>query len=137
MKFGEKLKIQRDKKGLSQNELAKELGDITSRTLRNYERGASHPQDRNVYFKLANYFGVDVNYFLTENEEFLAKAAESYGKTGVDQAKVLLEGAAALFAGGELSDEDKLGFLHDLQSAYFMAKDTAKEKYTSRKHKNL
>jgi len=133
MKFGDKLRQQREKQGLSQEKLGQQVG-ISKRTLINYEKGASHPQDRNVYFKLADFFDVDVNYFLTENEEFLAKAAERFGKKGQDQARALLEDATALFTGGELSEEDKLGFLHDIQAAYLMSKDIAREKYTPKKY---
>jgi transcriptional regulator with XRE-family HTH domain len=81
MKFGEKIKEQRKKAGLYQEDVAKAIG-VTIRTLKNYEGGASYPQDRSVYIKLANFFKVDVNYFLTEDEEFLTMAAESYGKRG-------------------------------------------------------
>ena len=99
MKFGEKVREQRKKAGLLQEDVAKAIG-VTKRTLANYEGGVSYPQDRSIYIKLAEFFDVDVNYFLTENEEFLALAAESYGKRGQDQANIILEQAAALFAGG-------------------------------------
>ena len=95
MKFGEKLREQRNKAGLSQEELGKYVG-ITKRTIINYENGNSYPQDRKVYFKLAEYFDVDVNYFLTENEEFLTLAAEGYGKRGQEQANHILEQRNAL-----------------------------------------
>jgi transcriptional regulator with XRE-family HTH domain len=110
MKFGEKVREQRSKAGLLQADVAKAIG-VTKRTLANYEGGVSYPQDRSVYIKLADFFEVDVNYFLTENEEFLTAAAEGYGKRGQAQAEVILEQAAALFAGGELSETDKIAFI--------------------------
>ena len=134
MKFGEKLKEQRGKAGLSQEELGEALG-ITRRTLVNYENGKSYPQDRNVYFKLAEFFKVDVNYFLTENEEFLTLAAESYGKRGQEQANHILEQAAALFAGGELSESDQLAFLHNMQALFLESKDVARKKFTPKKYR--
>jgi transcriptional regulator with XRE-family HTH domain len=134
MKFGEKLKEQRKKRGLSREDVAKEIG-TTRQTLLNYENCATYPQDRTIYFKLAEFFDVDVNYFLTEDEEFLTVAAESYGKRGQDQAKIILEQAAALFAGGELSDNDQRAFLHNMQDLYLESKAIARDKFTPHKYK--
>ena len=128
MKFGEKLRLQRQEKGLSQLELAKELG-VTTRTLINYEGGTSHPQSRETYHKLSEFFDVDVNYFLTEDEEFLTLAAQRYGSKGMTEAKEVLDQAAALFAGGKLSDEDKLAFLHEMQAIYFDSKEKSQKKF--------
>jgi transcriptional regulator with XRE-family HTH domain len=134
MEFGDKLREQRTKKGLTQEDLAKDIG-VTRQTLRNYEKGISHPQDRNMYFILADYFGVDVNYFLTENEEFLTAVAEKFGKRGQNQAKDILIQTAALFAGGELSDPDKEAFVRDMQSLFVEASEIAQDKYTPKKYK--
>jgi transcriptional regulator with XRE-family HTH domain len=134
MKFGEKVREQRNKAGLLQADVAEAIG-VTKRTLANYEGGASYPQDRSVYVKLANFFGVDVNYFLTENEEFLTAAAKGYGKRGQAQAEVILEQAAALFAGGELSETDQLAFLHNMQALFLESKEIARKKYTPKKYR--
>ena len=134
MKFGEKLKEQRKKRKVLQEDVAKAIG-ITRQTLVNYESGATYPQDRSIYFKLADFYGVEVNYLLTEDEEFLTAAAENYGKRGQDQAKAILDQAAALFAGGELSDNDQKAFLHSMQDLYLESKAIAREKYTPKKHR--
>ena len=134
MQFGGKLCAQRGKRGLTQEELGKALG-ISIRTVKNYENGNSHPKDRGVYFKLAEFFGVDVNYFLTEDEEFLTKAAELHGKKGREQAQALLDQAAVLFAGGELSDADQLAFVHNMQALYLESKGMAKAKFTPKKYR--
>ena len=134
MKFGQKVQEQRKKAGLLQQELADRLG-ITKRTLANYEGGNSYPQNRNLYAKLADLFRVDINYFLTEDEEFLTQAAEIYGKRGQAQAQIILEQAAALFAGGELSEKDEIAFLHDMQAIFLESKKIAKDKYSSRGRK--
>ena len=134
MKFGEKLRLQRQEKGLSQVELAKELG-LTTRTLINYEGGNTYPKAHEMYYKLSAFFDVDVNYFLTEDEEFLTLAAQRYGNKGMTEAKEVLEQTAALFAGGKLSDEDKLAFLHEMQAIYFDSKERARKKFTPKKHR--
>ena len=132
MKFGEKLQRQRLDRGLSKVELAKELG-LTTRTLDNYESGTSHPKSREIYHKLSEFFDVDINYFLTEDEEFLTLAAQRYGNKGMTEAKEVLEQTAALFAGGKLSDDDKLAFLHEMQAIYFDSKERARKKFAPKK----
>jgi len=134
MRFGEKIRKQRKKAGLYQEDVAKAIG-ITKRTLANYEGGVSHPQDRSIYFKLAEFFDVDVNYFLTENEEFLTAAAENYGKKGLAQANMILEQAAALFAGGDLSETDQIAFLHNMQALFLESKQIARDKFTPNKYR--
>ena len=134
MKFGEKVREQRKKMGLLQEDVAKAVG-ITKRTLANYEGGKSHPQDRSIYYKLADFFMVDVNYLLTENEEFLALTAETYGKRGQAQADAILQQAAALFAGGELSETDQLAFLHNMQALFLESKEIARDKFTPNRYK--
>ena len=121
MKFGDKLREQRKKRGLSQEALAEALG-VGRTTIINYENDKSYPQDRKAYYALAKFFEVDVNYFLTENEYFLTTAAELYGKQGQDQAKVILAQAAALMAGGKLSDQDKLAFTREMQAIFLDSK---------------
>ena len=134
MKFGEKVKEQRKKRGLGQDELANMLG-VTRRTLTNYETGVSYPREREVYSKLAEIFQTNINYFLTEDEEFLTTAAERYGRRGLSQAQSILEETAALFAGGELSEQDKLGFLHEMQAIFFDSTERAREKFTPKKYR--
>jgi transcriptional regulator with XRE-family HTH domain len=134
MKFGDKVKEQRKKRKLSQGELAKAIG-VSMRTLSNYENSTSYPQDRSIYFKLADFFNVDVNYFLTEDEEFLTVAAENFGKKGQAQAEMILEQAAALFAGGELSEADQIAFLRDMQALFLESKQIAREKFTPHKYR--
>ena len=134
MKFGQKVQEQRKKAGFLQQELADKLG-ITKRTLANYEGGNSYPQNRSLYTKLADIFKVDINYFLTENEEFLTQAAQMYGKKGQAQAQIILDQAAALFAGGELSEKDEIAFLHDMQAIFLESKKIAKSKYSNKGRK--
>ena len=134
MKFGEKLRHQRKKRNLHQEEVAKAVG-ISVRTMVNYESGVSYPNSRSVYHKLANLFEVDVNYFLTEDEEFITVAAERFGKRGMEQAQSILAQTAALFAGGELSEADQIAFIHDIQGIFLDSKKRANEKFAPRRYK--
>ena len=131
MKFGPKLKHLRNQRGLTQSEFAEAIG-VSRRTLCYYEEGKTYPKNRAIYKKLADYFEMDVNYFLTEDEEFIAEAAEKYGRRGRSQAEAILTQASALFAGGELSDADKEAFVRELQELYFDSKERTK-KFTPKK----
>ena len=105
MKFGEKIRELRKEKGITQEILGKMIG-VSKRTIINYEQGTRYPQDHEIYAKLANALGCDENYLKTENEEFITTASEQYGLRGASQAQQILDQTAAMFAGGELSDED-------------------------------
>ena len=66
MGFGEKLKKLRKEKGLTQKQVAKELG-FTDRAYASYEQGNIRPRKRETYDKLAEVLGCDVNYLLVED----------------------------------------------------------------------
>lgn len=134
MKFGEKLKQARLNAGMTQEELGN-VADVTKRTIINYETGCRYPRDRGVYSRLASALGCEVNYLLTEDEEFITEAGSKYGPSGETEARKLLERNAALFAGGGLNDEEKLAFLLEIQQLYLESKEAAK-KYAPKKQKN-
>lgn len=122
MKFGEKLRALRREKHISQEEAARAIG-ISRRAYGSYEQEGIYPRSRDTYAKLARLFGCDVNYLLTEDEEFVALAGERYGDRGRRQAQDLVREASALFAGGELAEEDKDEMLRAIQDAYWIAKE--------------
>ena len=127
MTFGEKFKAEREKRKLTQQEVADALG-INRRMITRYENGISFPRTKDAYRKIAEYFKVDVNYLLTEDEEFVVQASEQYGSRGMKQAKDLIEGMSGLFAGGTLSEQA-------LQDIYWESKARNVEKYTPKKYK--
>lgn len=133
MKFCEKVKEARNKAGLKQDELAKAIG-VSLRTITNYESGERYPKKREVYYKLADVLKVDVNYLLTEDEEFLIDAEKQYGKRGAKQAKELLAEVSGLFTGGDLADEDLDEMMKGIQEAYWIAKEKNR-KYTPKKYR--
>ena len=86
MTFAEKFKAEREKKELTQQQVADGLG-INRRMITRYENGISFPRTKDAYKKIADFFGVDVNYLLTEDEEFVVQATEQYGSRGKKQAQ--------------------------------------------------
>lgn len=133
MKFGEKVKQLRLQQGRTQQECASAAG-VSRRMYISYETEGRYPRNREVYFKLAELFGVETNYLLTEDEEFVAQASEEYGTRGRRQAEALVAELSGLFAGGELSDNDKDAVMIALQKAYFDCK-ADNRKYTPKKYK--
>ena len=133
MKFCEKLKEARTRAGLKQEELAKALG-VSLRTITNYESGERYPKKREIYYKLAELFHTEENYFLNEDEDFLLTAAEKYGSKGAKQARELMEEVSGLFAGGNIADEDLDEMMRGIQEAYWIAKEKNK-KYSPKKYR--
>ena len=136
MKFGEKFKTERLKKNLTQKEVADALG-INRRMITRYEKGLSVPRTKEAYKKIADFFGVDVNYLLTEDDEFVVRVSEKYGSHGMKQAQELIDGMSGLFAGGTLSEQDKDAVMKALQDIYWESKARNVEKYTPKKYKKL
>ncbi len=140
MNFGEKLKSVRLSQNISQSELAKKTG-ISERSLYTYEQTGTFPRSNNLR-KLADALDVSVNYLLEEQadlqdevykDDFVANAGNEFGYKGRREATELLSRASALFAGGELNEEDKELFFQSLMEVYLDSKQEARKKFASRK----
>ncbi|MBQ9328569.1 MAG: helix-turn-helix transcriptional regulator [Solobacterium sp.] len=124
MEFAEKLKNIRISKGWSQEELAEKSG-ISRRTIQNYESGNMLPKKRSSYTVLADTFGIDENVLLDPNIDFVLRANEQYGDNAMRQAMDLVADVRALWAGGEMEEEDMDEIMRSLQEAYLEAKQKA------------
>lgn len=133
MTFGEKVKNERNRLGLNQDELAKKIG-VTRRVISSYENDSSRPRGTERYKKLAEALGVNINYLLSEDEAFIADVEDNYGHRGAKQAKELLAEVTGLFASGEMADEDMREMVDAIQEAYLIAKKNNK-KYTPKKYR--
>lgn len=134
MTFGEKVKAERTKLGLNQNELAEKIG-VTRRVICSYENDKSRPRGMDRYKKLAEALNLNLNYLLSEDEAFVANAEDKYGHRGARQAKELMEEVTGLFAGGEMAEEDMDVMMKAIQDAYWIAKENNK-KYTPKKYRS-
>lgn len=112
MKFGDTLKNLRKKEGLSQKELALKSG-VTTRSIQNYESNTRYPKDVSILNRLAIALRTNV-HTLMESSEFRPK-------------DVLLNEIQALFAGGELGEEDKEAVFRAITDAYLDAKEKNKK----------
>lgn len=138
--YGDKIKAARAAKKMSQGTLS-ELTGITTRAIRYYENNERTPSAE-VIAKMAEALGLNVEYFMDrtvfeeelKREQFLDEAQEKYGSRGRAQAKRLAEEARALYAGGELSEADKEGFMNEMMEIFMIAKEEAKV-YGPKNHK--
>lgn len=134
MTFAEKIKNERTKLHMTQADFAKHIG-VSYRMLQNYESGKNRPRTREVYQKIADALGLNVNYLLTENEEFVLNIGAEYGSRSKKGAERVLADVNALFSGGEMADEDLDVFMQAVQQAYWEVKKINKEKYTPKKYR--
>ena len=133
MNLSEKLRNARAAKHMSQTELANKTG-MSLRTIQNYEMGTRLPKSRSTYDKLAEALEMDVDILLDENAEFVLRASKSYGGRGAKQAMDMVADIKALWAGGEMAEEDMDEIMQALQEAYWEAKKNNR-KYVNKRYR--
>ena len=139
--FAEKAKEARISLGWSQTRLAQEVG-VSSRSVQAYERGEKTPRPA-MLAKLAKALKVSVKFLSDdecddpmadiEKDTYIEEARKRYGAKGVRDVDQLLAENTALFAGGELSQDQKDAFFQAVMTAYVTCKEEAKAKFGRRK----
>lgn len=113
MEFSEKLKYCRNKKKMTQQEVADELG-VTARTYQNYEAGKAFPQQSKVYMALSRLFGVSVDYLL-----FREITVPDQGEEVTDLASSLRE----YFTDKDLPESERDGMYKYITNLYWEGKN--------------
>lgn len=98
MKFGEKVRLLRYEKKLSQVELGK-MCSLSLWVIHNHKANLSHTKQREIYAKFSAALGCEVNFLLSEDEKFILQAQQTYGYKGARDVEELVADAFALFAG--------------------------------------
>ena len=135
--FADKVKEARISLGLSQTQLAKEVG-VSARSVQAYERGEKAPRAA-MMAKLAKALKVSIKFLSDdacedpvadiEKDNYIEEARERYGAKGATDVEQLLADNEALFAGGELSQDQKDAFFQAVMPAYVTCKEEAKAKF--------
>lgn len=135
--FSEKVKDARVSLGISQPQLGKKIG-LSVRSVIAYEKGEKKPRPASM-LKLAKALGVSVKFLSDdecedpmadiEKDDYIAEARERYGAAGAKNMDELLSANTALFAGGELSQEQKDAFFEAVMKAYITCKEEARRKF--------
>lgn len=138
--FSEKVKDARSELGLSQSQLG-EIAGVSLRTILAYEKGEKKPR-QSTMLKLAKALKVSVKFLSDDNCEnpvediekdgYIEEARERYGSRGARDVEKLLAENTALFAGGELSQDQKDAFFQAVMTAYVTCKEEAKKKFGHR-----
>ena len=141
MTFSDKIKRAREVAKLTQQELADAVG-VSKRTIASYESGGAIAR-RSTMEKLAHALKVSVKFLSDdtcvdplediEKDEYIDQARALYGAKGVRDMDELLADNAALFAGGELSQEQKDAFFQAVMTAYVTCKEEASKKFGPKK----
>lgn len=136
--LAEKISDARYALGISQTELGENVG-VSLRSILAYEKGESTPR-KNIILKLAKVLGVSVKYLTDENCEnplediekdgYIEEARERYGAKGARDLDTLIRENCALFAGGELTADEKEVFFEALTKAYIASKEEARIKFS-------
>lgn len=141
MTFSDKIKRFREVADLTQRELADLVG-VSQRTIASYE-STNAVARRTTMAKLARALKVSVRYLSDdectdpladiEKDDYVEEARQRYGASGARDVDALLRDNAALFAGGELSQEEKDAFFEAVMRAYVASKDIASIKFGRKK----
>ena len=140
---GEKIKDRRITLNMTQKDLAEQVG-TTVRTISSYEAAGSKPRGLNLR-KLCTGMNVSEAYLLNDEIEdetygleeapYIESARAAYGKKGATDVEQLLTQTRAMFAGGDVLEEDKELFFQAVTEAYFANKKRASETFTRKDYK--
>lgn len=129
----------RDERKVKDADVVKETG-ITKSTFSDWKNGRSKPKQEKLQ-KIADYFGVTVDYLMTgkettENNAPLTRKDEREIEKILEQTKVqLLSQEGLMFDGEPASPEAIESILSAMQIGMEMAKKKNKELYTPKKYK--
>ena len=130
MTFSDKIKVSRELCNLTQQQLADKVG-VSKRTIAAYETTDAKARSSTMR-KLAVALNVSYDY-LANDDVTDPKQGSQYGTKAANEVDELLERNAALFAGGELSEEAKDAFFTAVTRAYLECKEQAKKTYGRKK----
>lgn len=78
MLFGDKIKELRTIAGMSQQELANDVG-LSLRSIQNYESNKRYPKDVSILNRLCKVLNTTIEELMTEKANFVQEASEKYG----------------------------------------------------------
>ena len=105
---------------------------VSTRTYQNYELCKMYPKQSSLYAKIADLYNVTVDYLLTNEEQLIADAAIRGGAKAKREVQTLVSQLGGLFAGGELTENDKDKVMRAINDLYWDAK-LKNKKYSSKK----
>lgn len=132
MKFSERLKTNRENRGLTQVQLA-ELSGVSARMIQNYEAGQHRPRIE-IAEKLAAALNITADELLGNSGMLIVEAEKKGGAKTARDVQSLVNEVVGMFAGGELPKEDMDAYMSAISNAYFQSLEVNK-KYTPKKYR--
>lgn len=139
--FSEKVRTARTLLNLNQAQLGELIG-VSSRAVGAYESQGVLPRHKTM-LKLAETLQVSVDYLTRddiedptyglEKQPYVQETRERYGNKAAREIDFLMERNAALFAGGEISQDAKDAYFEAVMQAYLESKEIAREKFGRKK----
>ena len=121
MTFGQRVKVLRKRKGISQNALA-ELVGVSPRTIFGYEAGTTYPRTGKIREQLAEALGVESHDLIGDEEKAMASTRREIELSPAEQAEEATDRVIELLMGGTLTDREKDDVLKRVQKAYWNSK---------------
>jgi transcriptional regulator with XRE-family HTH domain len=141
--LGKRIKQLREEKGLLQKDIARIIG-ITDSAIGHYERGARFP-DPETLRKLAEYFGVSVDYLLGRTDVRTPTQPWRPAITPKDEKDIakdlerimsdLTQADGLMFYNEPMTDEDKQLIKEAIEFGLKIAKVRNKERFTPKKYR--
>ena len=139
--FSDKVREARISLNMNQETLGQLVG-VSKRAIAAYETDGTRPRPRTLA-KLAETLQVSVDYLTNdeitdpqygiEKQPFVEEARERFGAKAAREIDFLMERNAALFAGGEVSQEAKDAYFEAVMQAYMTSKAEARAKFGRKK----
>lgn len=137
MTFSDKIKRSREVCQLTQQQLADAAG-VSKRTIASYESAGAQARASTMR-RLAAVLNVSYDYLARDEIEdplygiekasYVEEARTLYGAKGAAEIDALMERNAALFAGGEISQEAKDAYFEAVMKAYLACKEEARKTF--------
>jgi len=141
MTFSDKIKRSREVRQLTQQQLADATG-VSKRTIASYESAGAKARSSTMR-KLAAALNVSYDYLARDEIEdpmygiekapYAEDARALYGSKAATEIDLLMDRNAALFAGGEISQEAKDAYFEAVMKAYLACKEEAKKTFGRKK----
>lgn len=124
---GERIKRLRERKDLTQKELA-DLIDITEASLSRYENNLRSPR-ATILSRMAKALDTTSDYIMTAfiPEEY--KQKHSVSRRDISQYDAFMQSASTFFMNDEVAEEDKEALFRDITELFWKAKEMNKGKY--------
>lgn len=134
MDFGEKLRILRKERNMSQKELAQRI-QVSRRTINSWEHEGRHPKERKTYSALAQVFECPEEYLLSDKPGLVADVYEHFGKDRDYISRQFLLDIQAYFMSNGISQEEKDTLMFAIHEAYIEARKAKSDTWKKRKVK--